>query len=255
MNAIYQPKGKAAEYAEWACNFYVGCSNNCSYCFLKKGRGSKILGGCTPTLKKCFKDEFHALEIFDKELNANLQELQNKGLFFSFTTDPMLPETKYITINAAYIATNKDIPVKILTKRVDWLNDYLLMPEISEMIDEETGLQEWRKIWSFGFTLTGHNELEINASTNQERIEAIKKLHNAGFKTFASIEPIIDLKSSMDMIKQTIGYCDEYKIGLLSGDKTIKKDELQKFFNEVNLLSTTHNFNVYWKDSIKNKLK
>jgi DNA repair photolyase len=116
-------------------------------------------------------------------------------------------------------------------------------------------LKKWQNKIAFGFTLTGHNELELNASTNQERIEAIKKLHNAGFKTFASIEPIIDLKSSMDMIKQTIGYCDEYKIGLLSGDKTIKKDELQKFFDEVNLLATTHNFKVYWKDSINNKLK
>ena len=35
----------------------------------------------------------------------------------------------------------------------------------------------------------------------------------------------------------------------------IKKAELQKFFDEVNLLATTHNFKVYWKDSINNKLK
>ena len=25
--AIYSPKGKAAEYGRYACNFYVGCSN------------------------------------------------------------------------------------------------------------------------------------------------------------------------------------------------------------------------------------
>ena len=24
-NAIYKPKGSAQEYAQWACNFYVGC--------------------------------------------------------------------------------------------------------------------------------------------------------------------------------------------------------------------------------------
>lgn len=29
--AIYSPKGKAGEYAKYACNFYVGCSNDCDY--------------------------------------------------------------------------------------------------------------------------------------------------------------------------------------------------------------------------------
>lgn len=244
---IYQPKGKAKEYSEWACNFYVGCSNNCSYCYLKQGRGAKILGRDTPTLKKCFKDEFHALEVFEKELNTNLQELQNKGLFFSFSTDPLLPETIDLTFDAIEMCNEYNVPVKILTKSVtDVFDDYYLNFTKEDAIDSKI---------IFGFTLTGHNELELNASTNQERIEAIKKLHDVGFKTFASIEPIIDLKSSMDMIKQTIGYCDEYKIGLLSGDKTIKKVELQKFIDEVDLLSLTHNFKVYWKDSIKNKLK
>ena len=31
--AIYNPKGKAGEYAPWACNFYTGCSNDCEYCY------------------------------------------------------------------------------------------------------------------------------------------------------------------------------------------------------------------------------
>lgn len=33
---IYSPKGKAGEYAENAANFYVGCSNGCTYCYLRK---------------------------------------------------------------------------------------------------------------------------------------------------------------------------------------------------------------------------
>ena len=49
---IYSPKGKAGEYAENAANFYVGCSNGCTYCYLKKGRGKKVLGGDTAELKK-----------------------------------------------------------------------------------------------------------------------------------------------------------------------------------------------------------
>jgi DNA repair photolyase len=122
MNAIYQPKGKAAEYAEWACNFYVGCSNNCSYCYLKQGRGAKILGGDTPTLKKCFKNEEHALEVFKKEVKANLGELQEKGLFFSFTTDWALSECIELHKKAIDFCVDNQISVKLLTKRADFID-------------------------------------------------------------------------------------------------------------------------------------
>ncbi|KAA6337483.1 hypothetical protein EZS27_014444 [termite gut metagenome] len=88
--AIYQPAGKATEYAKWACNFYVGCSCGCHYCYLKKGRGVKILGGDKPTLKKCFRGEAHALDVFENEMLQNREELQKHGLFFSFTTNPFL---------------------------------------------------------------------------------------------------------------------------------------------------------------------
>lgn len=95
--AIYCPTGKAGEYATYACNFFVGCSNGCQYCYLKKGIGAKVLGIDHPELKKCFKDVDHAKEVFKKELQQNLEDLQKNGLFFSFTTDPMLPETIELT--------------------------------------------------------------------------------------------------------------------------------------------------------------
>ena len=61
---IYSPKGKAGEYAENAANFYVGCSNGCTYCYLRKGRGAKVLGGNTPELKKALREYPYALDIF-----------------------------------------------------------------------------------------------------------------------------------------------------------------------------------------------
>lgn len=242
--AIYQPTGKAAEYAKWACNFYVGCSNGCEYCYLKKGRGAKILGGDKPTLKKCFKDEIHAIEVFSKELRANLPELQKHGLFFSFSTDPMLPETIRLTRFAISCCQDYNVPVKILTKRHDFLEAF----------------NEWawfvgikRSLIAVGFTLTGHDELEKGASTNEERIMAMKKLHYAGFKTFASIEPVIDFERSLEMIQYTSSFCDLYKIGLMSGQKVDKSfyDKLRSFNLEiVNTLANYH-AKVYWKESIR----
>lgn len=243
--AIYKPAGKAAEYAEWACNFYVGCSNGCTYCYLKKGRGAKILGGNKPTLKKCFKNETHALEVFEKELKANLPELQKHGLFFSFTTDPMLPETEELSCHAWGIALHMyDIPVKILTKRADWVDSYLMFMDES---NSDNASKEWRKKLAFGFTLTGHDELEPGASTNAGRIKAMEKLHKAGFKTFASIEPIINFADSLAMIEQAAPYCDLFKIGLKAGEK--HHYELVRAFME-DVLEVEPTIKIYFKDSL-----
>ena len=33
MKIIYEPKGKALEYAPLACNLYKGCPHGCRYCY------------------------------------------------------------------------------------------------------------------------------------------------------------------------------------------------------------------------------
>lgn len=257
--AIYNPSGKAGEYSYWACNFYNGCSCMCTYCFNKKGRGAKILGGDTPMLKKCFKDENDAHDIFRWEVLKNVNELRKHGLFFSFTTDPMLPETIGMTFKAMNTLVTNGIPIKILTKRADWVNEFLSKNGLF-VCDGKT--IKAHKI-AIGLTLTGHDELEPGASTNQERIEAMKKLHEVGFKTFASIEPIIDVNSSQDMVRATLNYCDLYKIGLQSG-KCYNSDSLKLFIDTVIKFSLLNGYKghkngiaiygnkpkIYFKDSL-----
>ena len=34
MQAIYNPKGQAREYGEWASNPYRGCGHKCAYCYV-----------------------------------------------------------------------------------------------------------------------------------------------------------------------------------------------------------------------------
>lgn len=212
--AIYKPNGKAGEYAEWACNFYVGCSNGCVYCYCKKGVLASQLGGDTPTLKKCFKDEKHAIEVFEKELLQNLEELRKSSLFFSFTTDPLLAECNDLTWEASMIAMKNGVPVQILTK----VCSKSFINLIEDMDDS------WKRYLAIGFTLTGYDHLEPNAGSNSDRIICMGALHKANFKTFASIEPVVDVDSSLEMIHKTQGLCDLYKVGLMSGDKYDKGD-------------------------------
>lgn len=246
MGAIYQPKGKAGEYAKYACNFYNGCSNDCAYCYCKRGILARTLGGDTPTLKKCFKDEEHALEVFEKDVQRNLKELQKHGLFFTFTSDPFLQQTTLLTQQAALICLINDVPVKFLTKRTDWHID-----EFLKEIEENGTIWNYepkKHLFAFGFTLTGIDNEEPNASTNEERIEAMRKLHDAGFKTWASIEPIIDINISLDMIRKTKGFCSLYKVGLMSGKKYDKLD-LHFLLTYLSELSKDGS-KIYIKDSV-----
>lgn len=240
--AIYNPTGKAGEYSRWACNFYTGCSNNCDYCYCKRGVLSSTWSD-TAKLKKCFKDKDHALWIFKKELLAKLEELRQYGLFFTFTSDPLLEKTIDLTVRAVDICLANNVPVQLLTKRAYWLEGYMPFPFLIK--------RDLKKLIAFGFTLTGVDAREPGASPNGERIKAIAQLHAAGFKTFASIEPVIDFANSLDVIHRTLGVCDLYKIGLMSGKKYPLK-ELCDFFYTVNQMKETR---IYWKDSVLLPLK
>lgn len=236
--AIYNPKGKAGEYSRWACNFFTGCSNGCDYCYCRRGFLSSVWSD-RPCLKKCFRDENHALECFIREAERNIDGLRENGIFFSFTSDPALPETWPLTIAAMQEALSRGIPVQVLTK--------MSLPSYDSTLLSFT--EQWKKMTAMGFTLTGHDELEPGADTNEQRIEAMRFLHNAGFPTFASIEPIVDFESSLRMIRETEGFCDLYKVGLMSGKK-YDTEERKKAANMLEELKTITKSRFYIKDSL-----
>lgn len=246
--AIYNPQGKAGEYSQWACNFFTGCSNDCEYCYCKRGFMSHVWSD-KPTLKKCFKDEYDALYIFEFELRKNLKALRESSLFFTFTSDPFIndPAVSSLHTAAMLLAMENGVRVQALTKR----SEFAYSPTYQPLFERHTDMM------AFGFTLTGHDELEPHASTNQERIKAMKALHERGFRTFASIEPVVDFDSSMKMIQDTIGFCDLYKVGLMSG-KGMKYDrwECLSFVDHVHTLlwSDNNDAKVYWKESVRKVL-
>lgn len=246
--ALYKPKGKAGEYSEWACNFFTGCSNNCSYCYCKRGVMSHAWSN-EPKLKKCFKDVNHAISIFEKELLANLEYVRKTGIFFSFTTDPMIPgKTLDLTLHAAEIALKNGVPIQILTKCADWW-------------DTDSWIEKAKSIFNayvdkvaIGFTLTGRDDLEPGASSNSERINTMNLCFLMGFHTFASIEPIVDLESSKKVMEEALPYCELFKVGLMSNgakpDKTELKMMVDKWNNRLDKLGKK----VYWKQSVEKYL-
>jgi hypothetical protein len=125
-----------------------------------------------------------------------------------------------------------------------------------------------------GFTLTGHDELEPNAISNEERIGCIdflarhyplaEKCH-----LWASIEPVIDFPHSLDMIYQALNAgCQHFKIGLLTNNTHLVRKDFQigeyqfkaydvrdclHFIEDV-MRITDGKATVYWKQSVRDLL-
>jgi hypothetical protein len=76
-----------------------------------------------------------------------------------------------------------------------------------------------------GATLTFRDPLksrqyEPGAAPPSDRIHALREVHNAGVKTWASIEPVIDPEESLAIIEDSLPYVDQYKVGKLNHTQT-----------------------------------
>jgi DNA repair photolyase len=202
-NVIYEPKGKAAEYAKYACNLYRGCGHGCLYCY-------------APDVLRMKRNEFHAkveprpgiLEALEKEAP------QYKGRFvhLCFTCDPYFYNTHHVrnvTSDAIRILHYAGVGVTILTKAgINASRDFFLLGEKPELS-------------KFGVTLTCDNlkdslYWERYADSPQQRFEALKLAKGRGISTWASCEPVVDPKQTLAMIRATASYVDEFKVGKLN---------------------------------------
>ena len=249
---IYTPKGAALEYGRVGANFYTGCPHNCEYCYLKRGIIGKALGGTEVNLKKTLKDPDTAFAIFEREVARHIDECRKHGIFFSFTCDPLIMETRCLTLRAIYHCVENGIPVWLLTKDATFSYD----PDWMSAVCEEF-TPEQKAMTHFGFTLTGRDDMEPGASTNDGRILAMSRVKQAGFKTWASIEPVIDWDSADKVVIGSLDYCDHYKIGLRSGvkrDYYNPQESTERIFRLVYTI-TSNDRTVYLKESVRRMLR
>lgn len=259
---IYQPQGAAGEYAKWAINLYHGCSNGCTYCYNRRGVLSHIFGDMPElaapiirqrdkllneylkknnmtahdAIKKGVVDHkglMATLDLISKDLEKiGIDKIrQDGGIFFSFTCDPFDIEADMFILQQVVLHLIFDrIPVTILTKNVHWLQTGLWK---STLRDLTTDYKDIARHLTIGFTITGKDKLEPGAPSTEERIEALRELHDKYMvKTFVSLEPITSIHTASEVIKKTYQITDEIRIGAQS---PIKKDRYDpnEFFGFV----------------------
>ena len=265
MKILSRPKGNAEEYGRWSVNPYLGCPNQCSYCYLKKGPGAKNVGGSSAQLKAHIVNAEHAYHVAMAEIIENQKQIRKDGgLFFTFTSDPLIPETRNLNYTIANEAMMMHIPVTFLTKSDVCNVRYRHVATSREMQLPLPTKDLFGQYAAFGWTLTGCDELEKNAPKWTDRIGCMKGFHAAGFKVWASLEPVIDFNATVKMFRYALGSgCQHFKIGLLT-DRTrvavghyrkkygdFLERDLNNFIDEIQEMNRDHCATIYWKKSIQ----
>ena len=198
MKPIYEPKGKAKEYGDYALNIYTGCPHRCFYCF-------------APNVLHKDREVFHTnVEPRTDIVKATKQQLEKENItgkliHLCFTCDPY-PTGYDTTLTREIIKAIKESGnnVQILTKG-DGSRDF-------DLLDEN----DWYGITLDGATTrTGHfDNAPLFRYTN------LIKAHEKGIRTWVSFEPVLNAENVLGMIKDIAPHTDKVKIGKLNYHKS-----------------------------------
>lgn len=199
---IYAPQGQAGEYAPLATNPYRGCGHKCVYCYVPN-----VLAKSGLT-----RAEFNAGAFprpnYLKNLIADARKYQELGstgqVMITFTSDPYHPGDSSITRETIGVLQAFGLGVCTLTKGgTRALRDLdLFRPDRDAFASTLTSLDD-----SFS------RKWEPAAALPSDRIKALRKFHAAGIFTWVSLEPTLDVESSLQIVRETHNFVDLYKIG------------------------------------------
>ena len=196
---IYAPAGQAGEYAPLATNPYRGCGHSCAYCYV-------------PNVIRMDRAEFNAGAFARPDFLLGLQKdarkYQSAGIreqvMLSFTTDPYHPGDNSLTRDVLKNLQHHGLGICTLTKGGPRaLRDLdIFRPDRDAFASTLTSLDErFSRKW------------EPAAALPAERIATLRKFHEAGIFTWVSLEPTLDVDSSLAIVRETHEFVDLFKIG------------------------------------------
>lgn len=214
------------EYGDYTINHVQGCAHGCKYpCYAMQmakrfGKVKSYEEWCEPKLAE------NALEILNKEIPKLKDEI--KSVQLCFTTDPFMfgyDEVSDMSIKIIRKLNENGIKCSVLTKGI--------LPASLANLSEEN---------EYGITLVSLNEdfrakMEPRTAPFQERIAALRTLHDLGCKTWVSIEPYPTpniIEQDFDAILDAIGFVDKIIFGRMHYNKKVTEyREYKQFFNDL----------------------
>lgn len=213
------------EYGDYTINHLQGCAHGCKYpcyAFMMKKRFGQIKSyedWCNPAIVE------NTLELLDIEIPRYRDKI--KMLHLCFTTDPFMYEYDEICDLSLKVISKLNasgIPCSILTKGV-------LPAELAQYSNEN----------EYGITLVSLNEdfrkkVEPGAAPWRKRLAALRALHDAGCKTWVSIEPFPTpniVRQDLQELLVELEFVDRIIFGRMNYNKEVSSYKGNKqFYNE-----------------------
>ena len=214
------------EYGDYTINHVQGCAHGCKFpCYAmmmakRFGTAKTYEEWCVPKLAE------NALEILEKEIPRLKDKIESVHLCFS--TDPFMygyDEVSRMSIEIIKKLNAAGIKCTALTKGI-------LPIELADLSPEN----------EYGITLVSldegfRKEMEPNTASYQDRIASLRALHDAGCKTWVSIEPYPTpnlIEQDLNEILEAISFCDKIIFGRLNYNKKVSEyKDYKAYFNEL----------------------
>ena len=214
------------EYGDYTMNHVLGCSHGCRYpcyAFMMKKRFGKI---------KSYEDWIkprivsNTLELLDSEIPRLKDKI--KSVQLCFTTDPFMfgySEIEELSLAAIAKLNAAGIKCSVLTKGI-------LPKALSE--------SSFSRDNEYGITLVSLDEnyrqkMEPGSAPYRDRVAALRFLHDAGLKTWVSIEPYPTpnlVEQSLAEVLETINFADKIIFGRTNYSKEVSAySNVKDFYN------------------------
>lgn len=227
MKPIYEPKGKAKEYGDYAVNIYTGCPHRCYYCF-------------APNVLRRDREKFYSnvapregiVEAVKRQLEQ--EQMTGKTVHLCFTCDPY-PTGYDTTATREVIKAIKESGnhVQILTKG-DGSRDF-------DLLDEN----DW-----YGITYDGSPHGIYEPSDRWADVYSAKML---GIKTWASFEPVVNADAVLEAIEECHDIVDKVKIGKLNYWPS--DIDWKQFGEKAEALCKSRRLDYYIKESLRAEME
>lgn len=233
------------EYGDYTMNHIQGCAHGCKYpcyAFMMKKRFGQI-----KTYEEWLEPYLvsNTLELLDKEIPRLKDKIQSVQLCFS--TDPFMyqyPEIQKMSLASIKKLNEAGIKCSVLTKG-------LLPIELAEFSKEN----------EYGITLITTNEafrkrMEPGSAPWKKRLAALRALHDAGCKTWVSIEPFPTpniVRQDLQVLLEEVSFVDRIIFGRMNYSTEVTAyTQHKQFFNdraaEVIAFCNEHGISYHIKD-------
>ena len=222
---IYEPRGAAREYGDYAVNIYTGCPHRCFYCY-----APNILHQDRGTFHTHVEPRPGIVEEVRKQLER--ERITGKTIHLCFTCDPY--PTGYdssATREIIKLLKEHGNHVQILTKG-DGSRDF-------DLLDEN----DW-----YGITIDGTLH-----DTTAHSFRSLRTAHERGIKTWVSFEPVIRVYGVFAAICAVSDIADKVKIGKLNYHPS--DIDWAEFGREAEKMCKFYGLDYYIKDSLRREME